>query len=168
MDARERGGVREAALNNVKFHFGLRLVVVIDGAPLIRYPRETFNAREISHAISHAGCVRAREAAVFAHSCLFVDQRRRKELRGRVKSTGEPSGEHVRSFRDSCLEFATRGMTVCRKRGKKIACQRAKSARYTVCPPLTGPFLPFAPPNAVYLLGERTRQRYIALGKKRG
>jgi len=58
-------------------------------------------------------------------------------------------------------------MTVCRKRGKKIACRRATPRVLdTPCPPFT--FLPFAPPNAVYLLGERTRQRDTASHKKKG
>lgn len=100
---------------------------------------------------------------------LFVD-RRKKELRGRVKSAGEPSGEHVRSFRDSCLEFATKRAMACRKRGKKkFACRRAMPRVLdTPCHPLNGLFLPFAPSNAVYLLRERTRQRYTASDKKKG
>lgn len=81
----------------------------------------------------------ARSLANERESATFTRYRARI-CRSRAESTGresEKAGEHVRSFCDSCFEFATRRATACRKGGKKLPCRRARprvGCGYTVCP----------------------------------
>lgn len=140
---------------------------------MIRCPRETFNARGISHANSHAGYGRARASE--RTSCVRprarVRRSREKKVKGeRSERGGEPSGEHVRSFRDSCFEFATRRATACRKGGKKIACRRATrrvGCGHPPVPPATQhhPLSWRTRETAVRSVGEKKREMSVGGGK---
>lgn len=143
--------------------------------PLIRCSRETFSVREISHVISHAGYARARGPAELVGFRVFVDRRgSERDIREkRERGKRELSGEHVRSFRDSCLEFATReeSATACRKREKKLPAWRGSRQEYWIHPGWTPfrlfLFLPLFPAEATYSFGEQARQWCKALKAKR-
>lgn len=135
--------------------------------PLIRYHRETFNARGISHATSPRR-IRARGPNVFASLVRLPDSARPSIdegegiKRGLKNHPGNTSA--LSAIRASNLRRRKR--PACRKREKKSPAGYAKSAECAVsCSTVSTPF----PQHNTAAPGERERQRYndTASRKKR-
>jgi len=113
---------------------------------------------------------RARTSRVYSPTRSSIEREEGEGERGSQRAEGEPSGEHVRSFRDSCFEFATRRATACRKGGKKIACRRATprvGCADTSCPiPRHSGVYPLGERAGRRSIGEREREREKERGKE--